>query len=129
MVSAVRVINPLQYFLAPLVLEVDVDIGRFAALLGDEALEQEVVAVRIDRGNAQNKADAAVGRRTSALAEDIFGPRELDDRVHRQKIGRVFQPLDKIQLMLQQADDLVRHTFRIAPLRALPHQTPQGLVG
>jgi hypothetical protein len=39
------------------VLEIDVDVGRLAALLRDEALEQQVVAFRIDRGDAEDVAD------------------------------------------------------------------------
>ena len=42
-VAAVGLVDPLDHLLAPLVLEVDVDVGRLAALLGDEALEQQVV--------------------------------------------------------------------------------------
>ena len=45
-VAAVGVEHPLHDDLAPLVLEVDVDVGRLAPLLGDEALEQQVVAAR-----------------------------------------------------------------------------------
>ena len=37
--AAVAPVNVLDHFLAPLVLEIDVDIGRFAAVLGNEAGE------------------------------------------------------------------------------------------
>ena len=59
MVAAVGLEDPLHDDLAPLVLEIDVDVGRLAALLGDEALEQQVVAVGIDRGDAEHVADGA----------------------------------------------------------------------
>ena len=39
-VPAVLGVDVLHHFLAPLVLEVDVDVGRLVALLADEALEQ-----------------------------------------------------------------------------------------
>ena len=45
-VAAVGVEDPLHDDLAPLVLEIDVDVGRLVALLRDEALEQQVVARR-----------------------------------------------------------------------------------
>ena len=41
-VAAVACVDVLDHLLAPLVLEVDVDVGRLVALLGDEALEQHV---------------------------------------------------------------------------------------
>ena len=48
MVAAIGVEHPLHDDLAPLMLEIDVDIGRLAPLLGDEALEQQIVAIGID---------------------------------------------------------------------------------
>ena len=41
-VAAVFLVDVLDHLLAPLVLEVDVDVGRLLALLGDEALEQQL---------------------------------------------------------------------------------------
>ena len=41
--AAVSAIDVLDHLLAPLVLEIDVDVGRLVALGGDEALEQQVV--------------------------------------------------------------------------------------
>ena len=40
--AAVAALEILDHLLAPLVLEVDVDVGRLAAVGGDEALEQQV---------------------------------------------------------------------------------------
>ena len=71
-VAAVGLVDPLHDDLAPLVLEVDVDVRRLAALLGDEALEQQVVALRIDRGDAEHVADGGVGGRAAALAQDVL---------------------------------------------------------
>ena len=42
-VAAVAVVDVLDHLLAPLVLEIDVDVGRLVALGRDEALEQQVV--------------------------------------------------------------------------------------
>ncbi len=41
--AAVFAVDVLDHLLAPLVLEIDVDVGRLVALRRDEALEQEVV--------------------------------------------------------------------------------------
>ena len=69
-VAAVFRVDVLDHLLAPLMLEIDVDVGRLAALLGDEALEQQVAGRRIDRGDAEAIADRAVRRRAAALAQD-----------------------------------------------------------
>src|SRR5688572_1614 len=47
-VLAIDVLNDL---LAPLVLEIDVDVGRLVALLRDEALDQGLHSVRVDLGD------------------------------------------------------------------------------
>jgi hypothetical protein len=57
MIAAVGFEHPLHHDLAALVLEVDIDVRRLPTLLGDEALEQQIVALRIDRGNAEHVAD------------------------------------------------------------------------
>ena len=41
-VAAVFLVDVLDHLLAPLVLEIDVDVGRLVALGADEALEQQV---------------------------------------------------------------------------------------
>ncbi len=48
-IAAVGLVDPLDHFLAPLVLEIDIDVGRFAALGADETLEQQAAAHGIDR--------------------------------------------------------------------------------
>ena len=73
--AAVARIEVLDHLLAPLVLEIDVDVGRLAALGGDEALEQQVDLGRIDAGDAEAEADRAVGGRAAALAQDAPGSR------------------------------------------------------
>ena len=70
MAVAVGLVDPLDHFLAPLMLEIDVDVGRFVAAFRDEALEQQFVLDRIDRGDAEHEADHRIGRRAAALAED-----------------------------------------------------------
>ena len=69
-VAAVFLVDVLDHFLAPLMLEIDVDVGRLLALLGDEALEQQVAGRRVDRGDAEAITDRAVGRAAAPLAQD-----------------------------------------------------------
>ena len=87
-VFAVDILNDL---LAPLVLEIDVDVGRLAPLRRDEALEQEVGAVGIDLGDAETEADGGIGRRAAALAQDALAAREAHDVVDGEEIGRVLR--------------------------------------
>ena len=121
-------IDPLDHLLAPLMLEIHVDIGRLAALLGDEALEQEIVAAGIDRGDAEHIADGRVRRRSAPLAEDAARPGEADDAVHREEVGRVIELADQGQLMLQRGGHLLGHALGIAVCGALPGQPLQGFL-
>ena len=108
MVAAIGLKHPLHDDLAALVLEVDVDVGRLAPLGRDEALEKQVVALRIDRGDAEDVADRRVRRRAAPLAEDVARPCEAHDGVHGEEIGRVVQRLDQRQLVAEDRGNLVR---------------------
>ncbi len=59
----------------------------------DEALEQEIEALGVDRGDAEAVADRGVGRRAAALAEDAALPCEAHDVVDGEEIGRVVELL------------------------------------
>lgn len=71
--------NVLDDLLATLMFEIDVDIGRFVAFPGDEAFEQGLHPVRIDLGDAQAIAHRGIGRRTTALTQDLPAARKPDD--------------------------------------------------
>ncbi len=121
-------VNVLNHLLAPLVLEVDVDVRRLLALGRDEALEQKIEALGVDRGDAETIADRGVGGRAPALAEDAFAPGEAHDVVHGQKIGRVAELLDQQELVLEERADLGRRAFRITPGGALPGEPGKMLL-
>ena len=87
--AAVSAVDVLDHLLAPLVLEIDVDVGRLVAVGGDEALEQQIVQARIDLGDAEAEAHRRVRRRAAALAEDVLRARVADDVVDGEEIGRV----------------------------------------
>jgi hypothetical protein len=69
-VAAVFLVDVLDHFLAPLMLEVDVDVGRLLALFGDEALEQQIAGRRVDGSDAEAITDRAVRRAATPLAQD-----------------------------------------------------------
>ena len=104
MIAAIGLEDPLHDDLAPLVLEIDVDVGRLAPLLRDEALEQQIVALGIDRGDAEHVADGASWRPSRGPGRGCPSTaREADDRIHRQEVRRILQRLDQPQFVLEDA--------------------------
>ncbi len=79
----------LNDFFAPLVLEIDIDIRRFAALARDEALEEHVHTRGVHLGDPQAVADGGIGGRAAALAEDSAPARKGDQLGNRQEVGLV----------------------------------------
>jgi hypothetical protein len=101
MVASVVLIDVLDHLLAPLVLEIHIDVGRLAAVRGDKPFEQEVAIARVDIGDAQAVTDRRIGRRAAALAEDVLTAGVTDDVVHGEKVGGVFELRDQRQLMVE----------------------------
>ena len=109
--------------------KINVDIRRLAPLLGDKALEQEVVSIRVDAGDPEHIANGAVGGRSPALTQDAFRSGKADDGVYRQEVRRIFKFLDQPQFMDERPPHLVRQSFRIALGSALIGQLFQRLLG
>src|SRR5882757_8074933 len=107
-VTAVFFVDVLDHLLTPLVLEIDIDVGRLVAGGADEALEQHVDACRIDRSDAEAVADDGVGGGAPPLAQDAAAPCKPHDIVDGQKIAGVVEPLDQLELVLDQIANLVR---------------------
>ena len=112
--AAITLVEILDHLLAPLMLEIDVDVRRLLPLGGDEALEQQIDLGGIDGGDAQAVADGAVGGGAAALAEDALAAGIADDVVDRQEIARIVQPGDERQLLVEQRLHLFRHALGIA---------------
>jgi hypothetical protein len=115
--AAVGIVDPLDDLLAPLMLEIDVDIGRLAAFARDEALEEELVLDRIDAGDAEHEADAAVRRRAAPLAQDAAAPALGDCAVDGEEIGRVAELADQPELVRDLVAIGWRHTVGEHPRR------------
>ncbi len=118
--AAVPGVDVLDDFLAPFVLEIDVDVRRLAALLRDEALEEQRRARRVDLGDGERVAHRRIGRRTAPLAQDSLTAGEADDVVDGQEIGFVAQLGDQRQFVLDTLAHLARHACRITPSEAGP---------
>ena len=107
-VAAVLAVHVLHDLLAPLVLEVDVDVGRLVPLAADEALEQHAHPRRVDLGDAERVADGRVGGRAAALAQDALRPRERDDVLDGEEVRLVIEFRDQGEFVLDQFADLGR---------------------
>ncbi len=59
--------------------EIDIDVGPFAALFGEEAFEEEVHLDGVDGGDAEGVADGGVGGGTASLAQDALFAGETDE--------------------------------------------------
>src|SRR5947209_349403 len=70
--AAVALVDGLNHFFAPLVLEVDVDIRWLATLAGEKPFEQQIAPRWIDGGDAEAVADSAIGRTPAPLAENVL---------------------------------------------------------
>src|SRR5260221_7024066 len=116
--AAIAIVNVLDDLLAPVMLEVDVDVGRLAPLRRDEALEQEIDALWIDLGDAEAEAGHGVCRRTAALAQNLLRARIAHDVVYGEEIRRVFEFGDKSEFVVERGSHLRRDTARIALARA-----------
>ena len=126
-VAAVLAVDVLDHLLAPLVLEVDVDVRRLLALLADETLEQQVGAGRIHFGDVQAVADRGVGGRAPALAQDLALARMAHDVVHRQEVHLVAAVGDQPQFMHQLAPHRPRDAAGVAALRPFDGEAAQRL--
>ena len=98
--AAVFPVQILDHLLAPLVLEVDIDVGRLVALTADETLEQHRAARRVDLGDMQAEADHRVGGRTAPLAEDALTAGKRHDVGHGQEVMLIAELIDQGQFML-----------------------------
>src|SRR5215207_10154860 len=94
-------VDVLDHLLAPFVLEIDVDIRGLVAVGGNEALEQEIVQMRIDLGDPETEAHRRVCRRAASLTEDILRTREANDVENGQEVRRIRTRSDQSQLVVE----------------------------
>ena len=127
--AAVLAVEVLDHLLAPLVLEVHVNVRRLVALLRDEALEQHAHPRRVHLGDAQRKADRGVGGRAAALAQDALRARVLDDVMDGEEESFVLQFRHQLQFVLDLLSHLVRLAFGPAPTHAAFGQHAQPAAG
>ena len=89
----------LDHPLAPVAArQVEIDVGPFAALFRQEALEQEIHPDRVDRRDAEAVAHGAVGRGPAPLHEDVLLAAVVHDVPDDQEVAGEIELLDEIEL-------------------------------
>ncbi len=91
-------VDVLDHLLAPLVLEIDVDIGRLArALRTGSGRTAAVVRGRIDSGNPEAEANRRIRGRAPPLAQDggSCAAGEIDDFLDGQEVARKVEFADQ----------------------------------
>ena len=123
---AVALVDVLQDLLAAIARrQVDVDVRPLAALLGEEALEQELVAHRVDRGDAERVAHDRVGGRAAALAQDPARAALAHDVPDDQEVALEREPADDAELVVELRARLGRDPPAVALARALEGELAQ----
>src|ERR1700692_920577 len=122
MFAPISFVYPLDDFFAPLMFEIHIDIGRLAAFLADEALEQQTLPNGIDRGNAETVEHRRMGGGAAALSEDALRAGKADDRFDGQKVWGILQPLDQIEFVPDLRGDIVGKAVRITARGPFPNQ-------
>ena len=105
--AAIAPVDILDHFLAALMFEIDIDVGRLAARLRDEASEEKLRLVGIDLGDAEAITHRAIGGGTAALAENAAFTRIGDNVVNGEEVTREVELLDDGEFVLQARDDIV----------------------
>ncbi len=127
--AAVLLVHVLDHLFPTVVLNVQIDVGRLGALLGEEALEEQIHSHGVDGGNPQAVAHRRVGGGAAALAENPLVPAELDDLVHGQEVAAVVEVVDDIELTLELSRHIVGYPSCVARPRPLPGKVAQPLPG
>ena len=98
--------------------QVDVDVGPLAALLREEALEEEVHSDWVDRRDAQRITHGAVGGGAAALTENPMDPGIRRDVLDDQEVAGEVELLDDVELGCELFQDAGAGTRAVAGARA-----------
>src|SRR6188508_2083008 len=80
--------------------QVEVDVGPFAALLGEEALEEQLHLHRIDGGDGERVTDRAVRGGAAPLHQDVALAAEAHDVPDDEEVAGELELLDQLELLL-----------------------------
>ena len=126
--AAVALVHVLDDLLAPLRLDVHVDVRRPVTRRREEALEEQPEVDRVDVGDAERVADGRVGRRAAPLAVDVQPLAHLRDVPHHEEVAGEAELADHLELvgdLLPRAGHPLGLGRPVARRRALGHQLAQ----
>ena len=127
--AAVPLVDVLNDLFAILVREVDVDVRYLVALLGKKALEEQLHADRVDRGDAQGIAHRRVGGRTASLGQDAQALRLVRDVPNDEKVACEVHARDDAELVLELALDVGRKRRAVTLARAFEDERAKVRMG
>ncbi len=116
--TTILAIDVLDDLFAPLVLEVDVDVGWLVTFARDETLHEQLAARGVHLGDTQAITHHRVRGRAAALAQDAESPCFAHDVVHREEVGLVGEIGDERELVVDPGAQVLRDAGRPAPERA-----------
>src|SRR5207237_689446 len=115
---AVLLVDVLDHVLAVVRRDIEIDVRHGAAVLGEEALEEEVVLDRVDLGDVEDVRDDRVGRGASPLRRDPVLLAEPDDVPVDEEELRQTAAVDHVELVRELLGDVAVDP-RVFHLRAL----------
>ena len=98
---AVLLADVVDHLVAPLLAEVDVDVGRLGAIGVEKPLEQQVVLDRADIAEVQDVADQSTACRPARRRRNAALASIADEVPDDQEIGGEAHPIDHAQLVVQ----------------------------
>jgi len=116
--AAVFFVNVLNDLFSPVVLDIEIDVGRFSALDTQEALEQQVHTHGVDGGDAEAETHRTVGSAATPLAQNVLLPAVLNNLMHCQEVAPVVEPTNDLKLAFELRANVGGHTPLVSRTRA-----------
>ena len=99
LIAAVALLHVVDHLAAPVLAEVDVEVGHRHAFRIEEALEQQAEADRIEIGDGQRIGDQRAGAGAAARTDrNALGLRPFDEVRNDQEVARIIHAGDDVEL-------------------------------
>ena len=127
-VTAVALVDVLDHLLAPVALDVDVDVGWPVPFGRQEPFEQQAERHGVGLGDAERVADRRVGGASPPLAVDVGAAAELDEVPHHEEVPGEPELLDDVELAVDRRPrPVAQATFAVHAAGALLGQVAEVL--
>ena len=119
--TPVFLVNILDDFFAPLMFEININIGRLIALGRNKTFKQQIQSAGVDSRDAEAIAHGRISRRAAPLTQNALTAGKLNQIVNGQKIRRIRKLSNEFQLIANELFQLLRHRVGKPPARAFPN--------